>query len=51
MLTATDTTTKAVIGRKSTRLFASHDRTACGDVAYPTGTIQITSRGELKVRR
>lgn len=51
MLTAADTTTKAEIGRKSTRLFASQDKTACGDVTYPTGTIQITSRGELKVRR
>jgi hypothetical protein len=51
LLTATDTTTKAEIGRKSSRLFASHDKTPCGDVTYPTGTIQITTAGELVVRR
>lgn len=48
-ITATDTIGKQQVGRATSRLAAGREKTACGDVSLPTGTVTIGSDGSLRV--
>ncbi|MGN8049123.1 hypothetical protein ACTJKO_05495 [Curtobacterium sp. 22159] len=48
-ITATDTITKEQVSRTTSHLSVGQEKTACGDVSYPTGTITIGSDGGLRV--
>jgi hypothetical protein len=48
-ITATDTISKERVGRTTSRLAVGQEKTACGDVSYPTGAVTIGSDGRLRV--
>lgn len=48
-ITATDTISKQQVGRTTSQLSVGQEKTACGNVSYPRGTVTIGSDGDLRI--